>query len=205
MFDKFWGIPKLKAESEKLQRQLQAKDIEIQRLETHLAPFRTLALQRYPGTESKALKKLADQLVTLQEEVDALREYREVATYNLLGWKTPVSGMRMHFGTPVEGWTQGYLLEADEKKHYWDNESLLWNCESSALNHYKNMVKKYPKYPFPYYPLAVCLWSQGDETWEQYARKGISILERTTKIAGHNHEHDYMLALLRSLLTGEFK
>ncbi len=42
------------------------KTAEIQRLETLLTPFRTIALERYAGPEGEALQQLADQIGILQ-------------------------------------------------------------------------------------------------------------------------------------------
>jgi hypothetical protein len=44
---------------------------EIQRLETLLTPFRTIALQRFSGPEGEALKKLADQITALDKSLYA--------------------------------------------------------------------------------------------------------------------------------------
>lgn len=49
-----------------LYRQLSQKDSEIQRMETQLTPFRTIALEKYTGSEQEALKKLADELEELR-------------------------------------------------------------------------------------------------------------------------------------------
>lgn len=51
----------------KLQRDLSSKNTEIQRLETQLIPFRTIALDKYTGSESEALQKLASDIGRLQE------------------------------------------------------------------------------------------------------------------------------------------
>ena len=59
-------VPKLKKDNESLQRQVQEKTFEIQRLETMLAPFRTVALERYTVPEAEALQKLAEQIDQLQ-------------------------------------------------------------------------------------------------------------------------------------------
>ena len=43
------------------------KTADIQRLETLLTPFRTIALERYTGSEGEALRQLADQIGILQD------------------------------------------------------------------------------------------------------------------------------------------
>jgi len=49
-----------------LEASLIHKDAEIQRLETLLTPFRTIALERFTGSDAEVLKKLAEQLTLLQ-------------------------------------------------------------------------------------------------------------------------------------------
>jgi|GEM_PF-3097880 len=46
---------------------IRAKDAEIQRLETLLTPFKTIALEKYTGTEAEALRQLGSQLQQLQD------------------------------------------------------------------------------------------------------------------------------------------
>ena len=57
----------LKAENSELKRETANKTAEIQRLETLLAPFRTIALAKFTGPENESLLKLAQQIQSLQE------------------------------------------------------------------------------------------------------------------------------------------
>lgn len=54
--------------NEKLNTDLSDARSEIQRLETLLAPFRTVALERYTGPEAEALRKLSDQIRELESK-----------------------------------------------------------------------------------------------------------------------------------------
>jgi hypothetical protein len=58
---------KLKSDNIRLQSENVSKTIEIQRLETLLTPFRTIALEKYTLPEAEALRKLAEQLGVLQD------------------------------------------------------------------------------------------------------------------------------------------
>src|ERR1039457_4454058 len=60
-------VPSLKSDNADLNRKLTEKSADLQRLETQLAPFRTIALERYTGPENEALAKLASQIQLLQE------------------------------------------------------------------------------------------------------------------------------------------
>ena len=58
----------LKLDNETLEREVTNKTAEIQRLETLLTPFRTIALEKYTGNEKEALRKLAEYVIALQEK-----------------------------------------------------------------------------------------------------------------------------------------
>lgn len=50
------------------------KTTEIQRLETQFAPFRAIALEKYPGPEQDALRKLADKFADVENPADLLKK-----------------------------------------------------------------------------------------------------------------------------------
>jgi len=56
----------------KLQQKLSQKDSEIQRLETQLTPFRTIALEKYTGSEKEALEKLAQSMKIIESKTEDL-------------------------------------------------------------------------------------------------------------------------------------
>jgi|GEM_PF-2882732 len=55
-----------KTEIDTLKQNLSKKDFEIQRLETQLAPFKTIALDKYTGSEQERLQKLAERIEGLE-------------------------------------------------------------------------------------------------------------------------------------------
>jgi len=59
-------VQDLKSDNRDLERKLTERIAEVQRLETLLAPFKTIALQRYMGSEAEALENLARQIGELQ-------------------------------------------------------------------------------------------------------------------------------------------
>ena len=73
----------LKEENSRLNRETVEKTAEIQRLETLLAPFRTIALQRYTDPEPEALRKLAHRISELENSV-APRSLTDDQTESLL-------------------------------------------------------------------------------------------------------------------------
>ena len=56
------------------------KDSEIQRLETQLIPFKTIAIEKFTGSEQEALRKLANKLQELEKYIDPLRKPLASAT-----------------------------------------------------------------------------------------------------------------------------
>ena len=58
----------------KLEQQLSQKDVEIQRLETQLTPFKTIAIAKYTGSEQEALDKLAQNLKIVESKTAALEK-----------------------------------------------------------------------------------------------------------------------------------
>lgn len=62
IYDRIWGIPKL-------QQTISDQKQQIMLLETQLAPFKTIALDRYPGVVTESLDRLANDLETLQKKL----------------------------------------------------------------------------------------------------------------------------------------
>ncbi len=147
------------------------------------------------------LSKLNRQLVELEEansqqktEISILSDlgkYAEVATWTLDGRKK-TSDSQME-DSPVAGWAKG--LRRDD-----GGSQAEWECGSMALYQYRDMMEKHPEFPFPYFVLAQCLHARGEPSWQEYAQKGVNILQRTTRIKGHAPDHDNALVELNSLL-----
>ena len=152
-------------------------------------PFRSIALERYSGPEAESLRKLADHIAEIESDLLALRDYGEVATWTFLGRKSLYG---METASPVGGWTKGYIEENDGE--------LEIKCDSESINYYKQMTIKHPHYPFPFYPLALCLKRQGDESWRQYANEAVRILKKTTLVPSHDRSHEDALQKFKNLL-----
>jgi hypothetical protein len=77
----------------KLEKEVVDLKDEVQRLETQLAPFRALAIQRFGGSEEQALSKLAAQVQDLQTQLEratgTIRRFDVVALATFTGdWKS---------------------------------------------------------------------------------------------------------------------
>jgi cell division protein FtsB len=67
-------------ETDALRANLDNSKAEIQRLETLLTPFRTIALERYTGPEQEALSKLAQRIRSLEDQVKDVEKFKEIAS-----------------------------------------------------------------------------------------------------------------------------
>jgi len=70
---------KLITDNKTLSSDLDKANTEIQRLETLLTPFRTIALERYTGPEQEALNKLAHRIRMLEDQVKDVEKFKEIA------------------------------------------------------------------------------------------------------------------------------
>jgi hypothetical protein len=145
------------------------------------------------------LKKRADDLLQNKieigqqtiHELNQLREYNEVATWNYQGAQSISKDYSLP--GPLSGWVDGYVRDAVPHKQV--------RFDDAAIDHFKEILKKYPKYPFPYYFLAEAFRLRGDNILaESYAKQCMDILQITTKIPNHSPDHDDALKNLKSLL-----
>ena len=127
----------------------------------------------------------------LKADVTTLKEYGEVAKWNFDGGTVVGGGVSV--GGPVGNWHHDYLKR--------EGDGISWKCTDDALTHYKSIIRDHPRYPFPYYLLAACLKKSGDNSWKTLAENGISILEQTTKVPGHDPAHDDLLKRLREFVS----
>ncbi len=79
-------------ENRHLRDKVDNQALEIQRLEIQLAPFRALALQKYPGAEAEAFAKLATEVDSLKSEADrtksTVRQFEAKLAFDVNGpWK----------------------------------------------------------------------------------------------------------------------
>jgi hypothetical protein len=125
-----------------------------------------------------------------EERQDVIQEYSEVASWNFQGSLEIGSGVAV--SSPVSNWTNNFVKEKDGQ--------ISWQCSSDALVNYKRITNKYPKYPFPYYLITLCLKNANDPSWKIYARKGLDICNKTTMVPKHSPSHDDVLKRLKELL-----
>lgn len=117
------------------------------------------------------LKQAEDTASTAKGHIADLTEYEEVATYDFNGYQK--SGLFLSPFTSVAKWNEGHLSVC--------NGVYRFDCSQDSMNHYENIIKKCPKFPFAYLALSQCLLNRKDPSWKEYAAKAKLIFQKTKK------------------------
>lgn len=184
LWENFSNVPHLNA-------QIAALRADKQLLETQLTPFRTVALERFGGTEAEALSKLALQLNDIQAELSALQNYSETAKLNLYGLTGRVR--------PPLGETS--LLSTLLQGCYTNVGAGIYPlCTPEAQAKFLTATRNNPDFPFPFCAIAWCHQAAGNPDWHDYAVKALAILDQTTSLKGHHPDHDSARESLKKML-----
>lgn len=127
----------------------------------------------------------------LEETLEALREYSDVAKLNIVGTTGMVQAPLVET-TSISRLLEGSFLESGNR--------ISVKCDAESVARLGAVAATEPRFPFAHAALALCLYQLKDGRWKDHARAGVKILERTTKLAGHHPHHDEMLTKLRKLL-----
>jgi hypothetical protein len=184
-------LPALREENKTLHDELQGQRSEVQRLEILLTPFKTIALERYSGSETEALAKLGVKLQELQTGLETLSNYQSVARLGPLG----TTGL-------VKAPLQEESPLIDLLKDAWEERAGRWSpkCTTEAIGKFQEATRRFPDFPFSYYALALCLKDKGDSEWRGAAEKAADIFGRTTSLKEHQPSQDQALQQVRLLL-----
>jgi hypothetical protein len=125
-----------------------------------------------------------------QEHQKIIKEFSVVASWNHKG--ETESGGGVNFSGPLSGWLNKFVTE--------QNGGISWQCNQIALDNYKKIIEKYPKYPFPYLYIALCLKKAQDPSWKDYATKGLEIFKKTTMVPQHTPSHESGLKMIKEAL-----
>lgn len=144
------------------------------------------------------LKKRTDELLQNKieigqqavQELTQIHEYGEVATWNYQGSQS--ISKTYSLPGPLSGWIDGYVKDTPSGKKV--------RFDDKAISHFKEILRKHPKYPFSYFFLAEAYRLRGNiELSNKYARQSMEILQITIKIPNHSPDHDDALNILKSL------
>lgn len=74
------------------------------------------------------------------------------------------------------------------------------NCNDDSYKKWIRAVNHEPSYLFPYFYLSYCYKKNGIPNWQDYALKTKNILDKTTKLEGHNPLQDDILKEIDKML-----
>jgi len=154
-------IKELEGKIDEKENIVRQKDTEIQRLETLLTPFRTIALEKFTGPEGEALKKLAERIATIdlaltqaKTEIDSVKtassfpRLRKIANIRPDGKEINiVAGSRFgsKVSTSAQSMIRSRLIEALKLIKAHDHEK--------ATIILKSITSELPEWPYAYFYL----------------------------------------------------
>lgn len=202
------ALSKLADDIQSLQKQNFELRKDIKNISDKLEPILAYSRAKFPEkNDEEALKLILDEIrklsnltlslkartLKLDDEIQSVKQYSDVASWGF--WGDIETGGGVNFSSPVSRWTEKYVSE--------QGGNVSWQCNSDALMHYKGIIDKYPKYPFPYVLLSLCLKKADDPSWRKYANEGYEILTKTTSIAKHAPSHDQALEMLKKAMQND--
>ena len=143
-------------------------------------------------TEQEALRTVLSELRILREksskfeyELQGLRRYSDMAKHNAFGLAMG-AGEGLKENNPIGNALDG----AYEMKEGDNGKRFAPRCDAQGINMFANVVRDFPDFPFSHWSLATCFQMAGNPQWRAHAERAKEIFEHTTKIAGHDPNHD---------------
>jgi hypothetical protein len=157
----------------------------IDSLNYQLKPFVITAQEKFPQLNSEAaLTMLAKDIEHQNKRITALQYYSDVAQLGIDG-TTGTAGVGLIETTPISVLMKKTLNKVDDRYEI--------KCDSESIAIFKEVITKFPRFPFSYYALAICYRSNSNKAWREYAMQSIDIFSNTTSLAGHHGAHDEAL------------
>jgi hypothetical protein len=177
----------------------------IARIDHGVVELVELARERDPMlTELEALENISSEVralrgltSNLERELGGLKRYGNVAMLNgfgLSGKIGPGSGLKETSALSL-ALERAYIPREVEGK-----AKRFPRCDEEGTAAFLDAMKINPDYPFSHWGLAFCAEKAGDREWRRYAERAVTILEHTTRIAGHHPHHDVVLKELSEML-----
>lgn len=139
---------------------------------------------------------LVTQSAKTESTLIALRDYSSVARLDALG-NPPGAGIGSDLKVDTE------LTKLLEGTYTVARSRIFMKRDPEAEQRYRTVIERFPKFPFGYYFLAICLRERGDKKWRMHAEHAVEILHKTTQIDGHNSNHDEVFQKLLSWLNAK--
>ena len=124
-------------------------------MELQLTPFRTIALERFTGTEAEALSKLAFQVKNIASTLSALQNYSDAAKLNIFGLPSNITASGgVEITSPLSKLLQGCYTST--------GNGVTALCTTEAEKKFLEAIDRFPDFPFSYFALAGCYKAQGE-------------------------------------------
>lgn len=136
------------------------------------------------------IKRLKYKDAKQQEHQNIIQEFSVVASWNYMGDLESGGGVIIY--GPLSVRLRKFVTE--------ENGYLSCKCDRTALDNYKDIIKKYPNYPFPYLYIASCLKPVKDPSWGDYATKGLDLFKKTIIVPTHAPSHEKGLQNIKEIL-----
>ena len=134
----------------------------------------------------------------LESELATIRDYSLVARRDALG-NPPGGGI----GSDIK--FNDDLTRLLEDMYTINDNQIIMRRGPEAEQRYREVIQKFPKFPFGHYFLALCLREHGDNEWKDRAFHAVEVLKITTQIESHNKNHDEVLERISAWLEEERK
>ena len=144
------------------------------------------------------IRRLRDRASELEDDLEGLRRYREVAALNLFGL-TGKYGAGLKESTALSRALEGVF----EAKGDGPRKTYTPVCGAEGLDRLERVVSQFPHFPFSRWAIAVCLRAAGDPRWRGHAQRAMEILGHTVQIEGHHSDHDALREQVKRFLGRE--
>lgn len=126
-----------------------------------------------------------------EETARTIRDYADMAGLDAFGLDlNPGEGIL--YSTTISNVVKPFWVKVGDRWHP--------RADPEAEKAWRTAIERFPRFPFGYYCLAMCLKARNDPEWKSVADKAVVLFKHTTKIAGHKNEHDQALQdLLKQL------
>jgi hypothetical protein len=141
---------------------------------------------------SRVEQEKEKEIQRLENVTEAVRGFSDVAVLNPAGLPFR-EGVGIKYDTPLSTALRGSYVTTETTYNF--------KLGREFEPQYERIIEQFPRFPFAYLALAESMRSRGEPSWREYAQKGVSILEKTVTIEGHDRSHDDALAVLRKYLS----
>jgi hypothetical protein len=136
-----------------------------------------------------------DAMARLEHDLEAVRHYADMARLNIIG-RPACHGEDKDSPSLATMLETTYTLERNGAADMY----VSFNIAPEADTIYRAVIKHYPRFPFAYALLGLSLKAQEDVEWRIRLHEAREILEQTTRISGHDADHDKMLQAINATL-----